>query len=116
MPELPPKEKHESPERFPSQEEVRAVLAKILQGKPYEELGSRDDEEGLCFFEAVVTLEDGEKREYNYQKAKYNYKDTSLPGKHYPASIHMTKYDIDGILYDGECVANYTGADWEYVS
>jgi hypothetical protein len=109
-------EQHETPEQFPSQEEVKSAFETILGGREYKELRLRSDDEGVHMYEIVITLENGEKREYNYQKAKYDFREKSLPvGAQFSASIHMTRYDADGIPYDGQCVANYLDGVWRYI-
>ncbi len=106
-----------SPEQFPSQEEVKTTFEAILQGKEYKELRLKTDEKGISLYEIEVTLENGEKVEYNYQKATYDYRDTSLPASaQFSASIHATYYDADSMPYDGKCVANYLNGKWEYPS
>ena len=88
----------------------------ILAGKEYKELRLRSDGEGVHLYEVEVILENGEKREYNYQRAKYDHQDPSLPTTaRFSASVHMTKYDTDGMPYDGQCVANYLRGTWQYV-
>ena len=110
-------ERHKTPERFPSQEEIKSVLETILAGKKYRELRVLSNENGVYFYEIEIVLENGEKIEYNYQKAIYNYTDELLPAEaQFSASIHMTKYDVEGIPYTGECVANYFDGTWKFVS
>lgn len=104
-----------SPEKFPSQEEIKATFETILKGREYKELGIKSNEEGVFFYEIEVLLEDGEKIEYNFQKATYDYRDTSLPASaQFSASIHETIYDADGRPVSGKCVANYLDEKWEY--
>ena len=44
----------------------------------------------------------------------YDYKDKSLAGTQFPASIHLTIYDARGMPCSGECVANYLDGKWIY--
>ena len=70
----------------------------------------------MHLYEIEVVLENGEKWEYNYQRATYDYKETSLPSSaRYSASIHVATYDVDGMPYGGQCVANYLDGTWHYV-
>jgi hypothetical protein len=109
-------EQHEIPEKFPSQEEIKSVFEVILQDANYKELRVLSNEQGVYLYEVEVALENGEKIEYNYQKATYNYRDTSLPpGAQFSASIHKTYYDVDGMPYGGDCVANYLDGTWHYL-
>ncbi len=62
---------HEAPEKFPSQEEIKAVFEILLRGAEYRELRVLTNAEGVYLYEIEVTLENGEKWEYNYQKATY---------------------------------------------
>lgn len=102
-------------DRFPSKEEIRSVFEAFVQGKEYKELRVLSNEQGLYCYEIEVTLENGEKLEYNFQKATYNYKDELLPANaRFSASIHMTTYDADGIPVSGKCVANYLDGVWQY--
>ncbi len=109
-------EQHEAPETFPSLEEVKSALAIILEGKESKELRQRSDAQGVQLYEVEVAAANGEKLEYNFQRAQYNYQDPSLPSTaRFSASIHMTIYDADGIPYDGQCVANFLNGTWQYV-
>jgi hypothetical protein len=108
-------EQHETPERFPSKEEIRSVFETILQGKRYKELRVLSKEGLVRLYEIEVTLENGERLQYNYQRAIYNYRDKSLPpGAQFSASIHMTKYGSEGNPNGGHCVANYLDGEWKY--
>ena len=115
--ENPSSEHQETSERFPSQEEIKSVFETLLQGKEYKEQRVISDDGGISLYEIEVSLANGEKIEYNFQKAKYNYRDTSLPSTaQFSASIHKINYDAEGIPSGGECVANYLDGKWEYVS
>lgn len=106
-----------TPEKLPSQEEVKTIFETFLEGKKYKELQVKTDEKGISVYEIEVTLENGEKIEFNYQKATYDYRDKTLPaGAQFAASIHTIYYGVDGIPYDGKCVANYLDGTWEYPS
>jgi len=110
-------ESSEKKEQLPSQEEVRSVFEVILKGKEHKELRVESDEKGVSLYEVEVALENGEKIELNFQRAKYDYKNKELPaGGQFSASIHATYYDKDGMPYNGECVANYLDGNWEYIS
>jgi len=109
-------EQRETPERFPSLEEIKAVFEVILHGVSYKELRLQCDERGVCLYEMEVRSEDGERAEYNYQRAKYDYKDPKLNVEgRFSASIHVTMFDSKGEPYHGECVANYLDGEWKYV-
>lgn len=115
--ENPNNEQPKIPEQFPSQEEIKSVFETILQGKEYKELRVISDEKGISLYEVEVALENGEKIELNYQRAKYNYEDETLPtGGQFSASIHIIYFDADGVAMSGGCVANYRDGKWEYVS
>jgi hypothetical protein len=108
---------NKSPEHFPSEEELKSVFANILEGKEYKEVRSLSNENGICLYEAEVTLENGEKVLYIYQKAKNDYRDKSLPASaQFSASIHTTEFDSEGIPCGGDTVANYLDGVWTYVS
>ena len=114
--ELPAAEQHERPERFPSQEEIASALDVILGDRNAGEPRIRSDGEGVHFYEVDVFSEDGGKREYNFQRAKYQHQNPFSPTTaRFSASIHMTLYDADGIPYDGQCVANYRDGAWQYI-
>ena len=110
-------EQQKTPEQFPSQENIRSAFETILDGKEYTELRLLSDKEGVSLYEIEVVLENGKKREDNYQRAAYNFRDKSLPASaQFSASIHVTKYGVDGMPYDGQCVANYLDGVWRYIS
>lgn len=109
-------EHHEAPERFPSQEEITSAFETILGHKSYTELRLRSDKNEVHLYEIGVVLENGEKREYNFQRAKYGHREKSLPaGAKFSASIHVTRYNSEGMPYDGQCVANYLDGTWQYI-
>lgn len=114
----PKNEQKETPEQFPLPEEIESVFGFILKGREYVELRILKDEKGAVYcYEIEITREEGEKIELNYQRAKYDYRDKTLPaGGQFSASIHATYYDKDGVPYGGECVANYLDGKWEYPS
>ncbi|MEK7169813.1 MAG: hypothetical protein AAB767_00825 [Patescibacteria group bacterium] len=106
-----------APERFPSKEEITAVFERLLQGKVYRELRVQSDGAGVYLYEIEVILESGQKVEYNFQKARYDYQDKSLNTEgRFSASIHTVTYSVEGEPDGGECVANYIDGKWEYTS
>jgi len=110
-------EQNNGTERFPNQEEIKKIFEIILKGKEYKELRIESDAQGVSLYEIEVILENGEKIEYNFQRADYDYKNSSLPANaRFSASIHMTNYNTDNIPFSGECVANYIDGKWEYLS
>lgn len=119
MSEQPPKPSSEQTlearsEKFPSQEEVTAVFEKLLNGAAYKVLRVVSDEQGLSIYEIEATDAAGEKIEYNYQRAKYDYRDPSLPKTaRFSASIHSLVYSGD-MPCGGECVANFLDGKWEF--
>lgn len=103
-------------ERFPSREEIKAQFDLILAGKDYTELRVKEGEDGVDLYEIETTDESGDRVEYNYQRAKNDYKDPSVPTTgRFSASIHKTVYDGD-MPVSGECVANYLDGNWEFTS
>ncbi|OGZ07487.1 MAG: hypothetical protein A2942_04040 [Candidatus Lloydbacteria bacterium RIFCSPLOWO2_01_FULL_50_20] len=99
-----------APEQFPTPEELKSIFERLLSGKDYTVLVSNEDHV------QIETLENGERVEYDYAKAKYDYRNHALPDKSkVSASIHKTYYygDRPG---DGECVANYLDGNWEFIS
>jgi hypothetical protein len=115
-PEIRLVEQKEDIEKFPSKEEIKSVFEVIVKGGEYKELRILTNEKGIYIYEIEIALENGEKIEYNYQKATNNYRDSSLPsGGRFSASIHRTDYDADGMPCGGECVANYLDGTWEYL-
>jgi hypothetical protein len=99
------------PEQFPSHEELKDIFERLLGGNEYKVLGEpRDD-----LFE-IETMENGERVEYAYTKAKYDYRNDSLPNTaKFSASIHKTYYAGDEPI-SGVCVANYLDGQWEFVT
>ncbi|HEY9585151.1 MAG TPA: hypothetical protein VJJ02_00985 [Candidatus Paceibacterota bacterium] len=97
-----------TPEQFPTPEELRSVFEQLLGGKEYEVLVSREDH----FL--IETTEDGKRVEYDYAKAKYDYKKDELWNEaRVSASIHKICYDGD-MPISGECVANYLDGRWKF--
>ncbi len=106
-------EQNKTPEQFLSKEEIRSIFEIILKGKPYKELRFQADEKGVLLYEIEVVAENGEKMEFNFQRAKYDYTNPSLPaGGRFSASIHATIFDASGMPYNGMCVANYLDGKW----
>ncbi|MBP6912501.1 MAG: hypothetical protein KBB86_01050 [Candidatus Pacebacteria bacterium] len=104
------------PEQFPSKEEIASVFESILKGKEYTEVRFESDDNGISLYEIEVTLEDGFKVEYNYQKATYDYKNPAIhPNLQFSASIQSIEYDEDGMPCGGEGVANYRDGAWIYL-
>ncbi len=103
---------HEQPpEQFPSHEELKNAFEQLLGGIEYKVLGEpRDD-----LFE-IETMENGERVGYAYKKAKYDYRNDTLPDTaKFSASIHKIFYDGD-VPVGGECVANYLDGQWQFVT
>lgn len=106
----------ENPDRFPSAGDVESVLRGHLQGIPYKVVTSKSDDKGVVTFEIEINV-GGEKTEYNYQRAKYDHTQVSLPsGAKFSASIHSVHYDSDGISIGGQCVMNFRDGKWYSVS
>lgn len=102
------------PEQFPSLEEIKSVLEGILKGREYKELKNQSDDKGVSCYEIEVVLENGEKAEYNFQRANYDYTRPDLNAEaRFSASIHVVFYDADGLPVGGECVANYLDGNWQ---
>lgn len=103
-------------ERFPSKEEVSSVFEKIVQGKEYKEVRFEADARGVLLYEIEITLGNGLKIEFNFQKANYNYKDPTIhPNLQFSASIQSIEYDEDGMPIGGEGMANYRNGQWTYL-
>lgn len=103
----------ETPDRFPSAMEVENVLKGYLQGGDYTIIASKSDDKGVVIFEIETTDADGLKTEYNYQRAKYDHTQASLPSSaKFSASIHSVFYDSDGIPTGGQCVMNFRDGRW----
>lgn len=100
-------------DRFPSAADVENVLKEHLQGVPYKVVGlPKSDDKGVVIFE-IETNVDGEKTEYNYQRAKYDHTQVSLPSSaKFSASIHSISYDRDGMPVGGQCVMNFREGKW----
>lgn len=109
-----------NPEIFPTEKEIIGVLENILQGKEYKILRKKENASGISMIEFEVVFENGEKVEYNYQKAEYDYRNPGpevTEAGRIAASISATFYDSDGIPISGETVANYLGGgNWRYTS
>jgi hypothetical protein len=102
----------QAPEKFPSREEIKSKLEMFCHGREYKELRVLSDEKGVRLYEIESTDELGEKIEYNFQKAKYDYTDPKLPPTlQFSASIHSTTFNGD-MPCGGECVANYLDGKW----
>jgi hypothetical protein len=113
--ENPLNKQEKVPEEFPTLEEIEMILGKILPGENHGEPKIKTNEEGVYFYEVEATLESGEKIEYNFQKATYDYRDVTLPkGAQYSASIHATYYDANSMPTGGGCVANYLDGEWKF--
>jgi len=109
-------EQKKNRERLPSQDEITSVFEKLIQGKKYSKLHFREGAGGVSLYEIEVVGKDGEKIEYNYQKATYDHTNASLPETaQYAASIHAMFYDAEGMPISGMCVANYRDGKWEFV-
>ena len=114
---MPPENLDSNLNKFPSQAEIKSIFDALLPGREYKELRVSSDEKGISIYEIEITLEDGEKIEFNYQPAKNDHTNPSLPsGGRFSASIHATYYDKDGMPYTGKCVANYLDGQWTMVS
>ena len=100
----------QTPEQFPSHEELRSIFGRFLNGKSYKVVGAPHADSFV-----IETMEGGERVEYDYAKAKYDYRDPSLPDTaKFSASIHKTVYRGD-MPISGECVANYLDGRWEFL-
>lgn len=118
MSEQPPKSPEDAfdkkPEQFPDKEALRSIFDGFVKGREYKEVKFQADENGVSVYEIETTDERGDLVVYNFQRAKYNYLDPTLPKEaRYSASIHSTLYDGD-MPVGGECVANYLEGKWEY--
>lgn len=104
-----------TPEKFPSYEEIKWVFERVSREKQFKELRiQRNDQGEVVLYEVEVRGENGEKSEYNFQKAKNDYKAPDLPATaRFSASVHRTDYEGD-MPVGGECVANYLDGKWEY--
>lgn len=103
------------PEQLPSQEEIKSIFETILQGKEYKEARLFTDERGVRLYEIEITLENGDKVEYNYERSARDYRDETIPaGERFSASIHTIRYDEVGVPVSGECIANCFDGTWKY--
>jgi hypothetical protein len=105
-----------SPEKLPSKEEIQSIFESALKGREYKEVRVLSDEKGITVYEIEVELENGEKAEYNYQRAKYDFTNKS---SHYlqqsSASIHVVYYDDSGMPTGGKGVAEYRDGTWTFI-
>lgn len=103
-------------EKLPTKQEIQSFLETILKGKVYKELRVLTDEKGVTVYEIEIDLENGEKVEYNYQRAKYDYTDKSQhPLLQSSASIHSIDYDASGMPIGGKGVAEYRDGTWTLI-
>lgn len=98
-------------EQLPSKEEVTAIFEKALKGAAYQEVRCTYDGETLTVYEIETTDANGDKIEYNYQKAKVIIPELGSPA----ASIHSTVYDGD-MPVGGDTIANYIDGAWKFCS
>ncbi len=101
-------------DKFPTKEVLQSILERFVKGREYKEVKFQADENGVVVYEIETTDERGDLVVYNFQRAKYNYLDPTLPkDTQASASIQVVFY-TDGEPVGGECVANYLYGKWEY--
>ncbi len=106
----------QAPEKLPTKEDIQSFLETVLKGKVYKELRVLTDEKGVTVYEIEIDLENGEKVEYNYQRAKYDYTNKSNhPLQQSSASIHSIDYDASGMPIGGKGVAEYRDGTWTLI-
>ncbi len=99
-------------ETFPSVEAMECMFADIFQGRPYRIVNQQIDEKGVVIFEVEGTDSTGDRMDLNFQRAKYDYTDPSIPSTtRYSGSIYTVLYMGDDPC-GGECVANYRDGVW----
>jgi hypothetical protein len=110
-------ERRETPERFPSKEEIDLVFKKIVKGRQYTELRTKSVDGVVRLYEIEVFLENGERVECNYQIANYDFKNIQdHPWGIFSASIHIILYDITGEPTSGKPAANYINGVWTFAA
>jgi hypothetical protein len=113
MNEKIPNEIEAGAEKMPTREEIKQIFENTLLGKEYKEVRFEEDEKGVVIYEIETTDEVGDKLVFNYLRAKYDYKVKKVaPGAQNSASIHVVKYNAEGIPRSGEDVANYRDGEW----
>ena len=99
-------------EIFPSLDEIKDLLGRILQRSDFEILSEHSDAEGASLLEIETVIDDTKVR-LQYGRAKNDITSPSIPdGGRFSASIHLTEYDNDVNAIGGKCVANYIDGNW----
>jgi|GEM_PF-4507925 len=99
-------------ETFPSPDEVKSLLARILHRKDFAILSDDSDPKGASLI-LIETVIDGTKVKLQFGRAKNDITSSLLPdGGRFSASIHLTEYNNNGKAMGGRCVANYLDGNW----
>jgi len=102
-------EAEETPETFPTREEIESLFERFAEGRNYETEIYTVDEKGIIYHWGIVIEEEDGNIEYDYVKK----------GKHpsgYQASftnIIVAFYNKDGIPVSGTTVAEYENGEWK---
>ena len=97
-----------SPERIPTEEEVRWLFEGSIGEATFTETQKLEDENGLYFWEVTVQ-EGGGQREYTYERKKQQ---GTEQGVDISATIYTTYYDDGGISSGGESIAKLVNGEW----
>ncbi len=92
-------------EHIPTLEEVREVFDELAEGRKYEELRKKEDEDGLYSWEIVIHEEERDV-EYLYRRGRPSQEEN--PG----LRVDLTFFDLDGVPMGGHCVAKHKGGKW----
>ena len=108
-------EKEKNPERFPTAEEVKALIKEYVGSKNVIEKRGRIREygDGLRLLEVVVEWDrpEGGTIEYTYQRKEAKNPD-SPEGSATITGIYVTFYDKDDYPYNGYTLADYMKGEW----
>lgn len=96
-------------EKLPTEEEILSVFEELTEGKEFEEVRKREDENGIYLWEIKLTEadEDGGTTEYSYGRAGQYPENKSLE-----TAIHIAFFDADGFPIGGHSVAKYVNGEW----
>ncbi len=95
-PESQPPQEETVVEKLSSLEDLKDILAAILEGKTAQVLQVKKNERGVYFYEVAVALEKGETATYLFQDDV----------------IYVAFRGYDGKEYYGENVAHYVNGAW----
>ncbi len=110
MSEKPINKIENTPDSVPTIKEVITVIKSLLEGKNFELVRQREDEQGLYLLEIKVSRENG------YDEYSYMRKGRYVEGQSSGTSIYVTFFNKSGTPESGQLVAKYENNKWEMIS